>query len=103
MPSRRDPWRLLMATVPSPSILGLQASFGFGDRTGLATAGHVAALKQAGGSIRPIFAQQSIREMTRTQRSPDQVMKDALRGMKEGGYEGIHGADADHLKVPEDV
>jgi tagaturonate epimerase len=89
--------------IPAPTTLGLQASFGFGDRTGLATAGHVAALKLAGKSVKPIFAQQSVREMTRTKRSPEQVMADALRGMEQGGYSGQHGADADHLKVPEDV
>ncbi len=92
-----------MATIPPPSTLGLQASFGFGDRTGLATPGHVAALKMAGGGIKPIFAQQSIREMTRTQRTPVQVMGDAMRAMSAAGYAGQHGADADHLKVPEDV
>src|SRR5271170_4605695 len=92
-----------MATVPAPTVLGLAASFGFGDRTGLATPGHVAALKKAGGSIKPMFAQQSIREMTRTQRSPQQVMNDALKGMEKAGYFEMHGADADHLKVPEDV
>jgi tagaturonate epimerase len=89
--------------VPAPAPLGLQPSFGFGDRTGLATPGHVAALKLAGKTVKPIFAQQSIREMTRTQRTPAQVMADALRGMELGGYSGQHGADADHLKVPEDV
>jgi hypothetical protein len=92
-----------MPTVPAPSTLGLDASFGFGDRTGLATPGHVAALKLAGKSIKPIFAQQSIREMTRTQRTPTQVMNDALHAMEKSGYFGKHGADADHLKVPEDV
>src|SRR4051812_31688149 len=92
-----------MSTVGKPTVLGLGASFGFGDRTGLATPGHVAALKRAGGSIRPIFAQQSIREMTRTQRTPEQIMSDALQGMAAGGYFEAHGADADHLKVPEDV
>jgi tagaturonate epimerase len=92
-----------MPAIPAPSPLGLYASFGFGDRTGLATPGHVAALAQAGGSIKPIFAQQSIREMTRTQRTPAQVMADAIRGMEKGAYHGQHGADADHLKVPEDV
>ena len=90
-------------SIPAPSPLGLQASFGFGDRTGLATPGHVAALKLAGKSVKPIFAQQSIREMTRTQRTPTQVMAEALKGMEKGGYSGQHGADADHLKVPEDV
>ncbi len=89
--------------VPPATVLGLDASFGFGDRTGLATPGHVAAWKQAGKTIKPIFAQQSIREMTRTQRNPKGVMADALKGMEQGGYFGVHGADADHLKVPVDV
>ncbi len=83
--------------------LGLSPSFGFGDRLGLATPGHVAALKRAGGKIQPIFAQQSIREMTRTGRTPEQVMGDALAGAKEAGYAGPQGADADHLKTPADV
>jgi hypothetical protein len=83
--------------------LGLSASFGFGDRLGLATPGHIAALKRSGGSILPIFAQQSIREMTRTRRTAQQVMDDALRGAKSAGYTGSMGADADHLKTPEDI
>jgi hypothetical protein len=84
-----------------PQPLGLEPSFGFGDRLGGATPGHVAALKRAGTGIKPIFAQQSIREMARTGRSPEQVMADAMAGCK--GYVGIHGADADHLKTPQDV
>jgi tagaturonate epimerase len=92
-----------MATVPAAGVLGLKASCGFGDRTGLATPGHVAAMKEAGSGVLPIFAQQSIREMTRTGRTPVDVMGDALRGMEHAGYFGQHGADADHLKVPEDV
>jgi tagaturonate epimerase len=87
----------------SPSTLGLEPSFGFGDRTGLATPGHVRAVERAGGPIRPIFAQQSIREMTRTGRSPKQVMGDALNGARAAGYRGPQGADADHLKTPDDV
>lgn len=83
--------------------LGLAPSFGFGDRTGLATPGHVAAMKVDGGDIQPIFPQQSIREMTRTQRTPRAVMDDALDGAAAAGWTGITGADADHLKTPEDV
>lgn len=86
-----------------PTLLGLAPSFGFGDRTGLATPGHVAALRRAGRGIRPIFAQQSIREMARTARSPEQVMADALAGLSAAGFDGAHGADADHLKTPDDV
>ncbi|QOV92414.1 hypothetical protein IPV69_12185 [Humisphaera borealis] len=78
-------------------------SFGFGDRTGLATPGHVAALRRAGGSIQPIFAQQSIREMGRTNRTPDGVMNDALAALAATKFFGVHGADADHLKTPQDI
>ena len=83
--------------------LGLAPSFGFGDRTGLATPGHVAAMQRSGSGIEPIFPQQSIREMARTGRSPEDVMRDALLGMREAGWSGRTGADADHLKTKEDV
>jgi hypothetical protein len=83
--------------------LGLAPSFGFGDRIGLATPGHVEAMKRAGNGIEPIFPQQSIREMTRTRRTPQQVMDDALNGAKAAGWTGRIGADADHLKTAEDV
>ncbi len=86
-----------------PAVLGLSPSFGFGDRIGLATSGHVLALNRAGAGIAPIFAQQSIREMTRANRTPQQVMADALEGAKHAGYEGVQGADADHLKTAADV
>ena len=58
---------------------------------------------EAGAGMAPIFPQQSIREMTRTSRTPTQVMGDALRGAEAGGWTGVVGADADHLKNPADV
>lgn len=70
---------------------------------GLATPGHVAAMQTAGTGILPIFPQQSIREMTRTSRTPDQVMGEALAGMQLAGWTGVTGADADHLKTAADV
>jgi hypothetical protein len=85
------------------TTLGLQPSFGFGDRIGLATPGHAQAMKVAGGGIAPIFAQQSIREMTRTGRSPQQVIATAAEGMRSAGWTAISGADADHLKTAADV
>lgn len=88
---------------PPPVCLGLQPSFGFGDRIGLATPGHVQAMQAAGQGIAPIFAQQSIREMARTGREPGQVISDALRGMRTAGWTGVTGADADHLKTHADV
>lgn len=87
----------------SPRPLGLAPSFGFGDRLGSATPGHVASMLAAGQGIAPIFAQQSIREMARTQRTPEQVMGDALAGAAAAGWRGMQGADADHLKTPADV
>jgi len=89
--------------MPLPIPLGLAPSFGFGDRIGLATPGHVAAMLRAGDGILPIFPQQSIREMARTQRTPRQVMDEALAGAQAAGWTGVTGADADHLKTPEDV
>lgn len=90
--------------APAPTTLGLAASFGFGDRLGLATPGHVEALRRAGrGAVLPIFAQQSIREMSRTNRTPKQVMNDAQAGASASGYAGARGADADHLKTEQDV
>ena len=83
--------------------LGLAPSFGFGDRNGLATPGHVEAMRRAGAGIAPIFPQQSIREMARTSRTPRQVMDDALTAAREAGWDGPIGADADHLKTPKDV
>ncbi len=86
--------------IPRP--LGSATSAGLGDRIGLATPGHVRAVKAA-KNIRPIFAQQSIREMARTNRTPQQVMDDATWGIFQEGWQGGVGADADHLKTPEDI
>jgi hypothetical protein len=86
-------------TQPTP--LGLRKSFGFGDRTGLATPGHVAAARKF--DFAPIFAQQSIREMERTQRTPQEVMQAAQTALAETGWKQPWGADADHLKLPEHV
>lgn len=88
-----------MSSTPQP--LGLKKSFGFGDRLGVATPGHYAAAKKS--DFAPIFAQQSIREMTRTQRTPEEVMSAAAKALDKLGYTGTCGADADHLKTPEDV
>lgn len=86
-------------TKPVP--LGLTNSFGFGDRLGLANAGHLRALK--GYDFKPIFAQQSIRELTRTQRTADDVLDAAVWAVFQEGYQGGFGADADHLKTNEDI
>ncbi len=93
---RHLPW-----LAPAPLPMGTSA--GFGDRLGLATPGHVRALRAAGGSIAPVFAQQSIREMTRTGRSPQAIVDDATWGSLEAGWTAGQGADADHLKTAADI
>ncbi len=86
-----------------PQPLGLQTSAGMGDRLGLATPGHVRAVRAVGGNVAPIFPQQSIREMTRTGRTAQQVMDDAMWGVFAEGWRDGFGADADHLKTPADI
>jgi hypothetical protein len=86
-----------------PRVLGLQTSAGFGDRLGLATPGHIRALRRAGHGIAPVFAQQSIREMGRAHRTPRQVVDDATWGIFGSGWREPFGSDADHLKTREDV
>lgn len=87
--------------MTNPQPLGLKKSFGFGDRLGLATPGHLDAARKY--DFAPIFAQQSIREMERTQRSADEVMNAARSALAAENYGEIWGADADHLKTPADV
>jgi hypothetical protein len=84
-----------------PQPLGLCLTAGFGDRLGLATPGHVRAVENTG--IRPIFAQQSVRENARTRRTPQQVLDDAMWGVFQTGWRQAWGADADHLKTPADM
>jgi hypothetical protein len=88
-----------------PRPLGTRTSAGLGDRLGLATPGHVRAVRAVGGgsAIAPIFPQQSIREMTRTGRTPTEVMDDATWGMFAEGWKDGTGADADHLKTTADI
>ena len=89
------------ARVRDPQPLGLKRSFGFGDRLGLATPGHLESARKF--DFAPIFAQQSIREMQRTERTPQEVMGAARSALAAEEYAGIWGADADHLKTPDDV
>ena len=103
-----DNARALRARLPwlRPTPLGLATSAGFGDRLGLATPGHVRSLRavcKSEAAIAPIFAQQSVRENARTGRTPQQVVDDATWGLVEEGWRAPWGADADHLKTPEDV
>lgn len=94
----------LRARLPftAPIRVGLLKSVGLGDRLGSATPGHIRGLRHARGIV-PVFAQQSIREMERTERTPEQVMDAATWGVFQEGWRDGFGADADHLKTEADV
>jgi hypothetical protein len=88
-------------TFTQPKVIGLVDSFGFGDRLGFANAAHIRAV--SGSKFKPILAQQSIRELTRTNRTPGEVMDAAVWAVFQEGYEDGFGADADHLKTKDDI
>ncbi|MFB6247502.1 MAG: tagaturonate epimerase family protein [Salinibacter sp.] len=90
----RFPW-----TAPTP--VGRTTALGCGDRLGVATPGHIRACQAAG--VVPVLAQQSIREMERTGRSPQEVLDDVTWAVFQEGYTAGYGADADHLKTEADI
>ncbi|MFC1959581.1 tagaturonate epimerase family protein, partial [Chloroflexota bacterium] len=83
----------------APTTVGLRKSVGCGDRLGLATPGHIRAVLD--GDMFPVFAQQSIREMVRSDRTPQDVIDDATWAVYAMDYRGGYGSDADHLKNTE--
>ena len=85
-----------------PQPLGIEKSVGCGDRLGLATPGHIRAVRGARGIV-PVLAQQSMRENDRTGRTPQDVVDDAMWGAFQEGWREPWGADADHLKTASDV
>jgi len=76
-------------------------SFGFGDRLGRGTYGHIKALE--GSSAFPVIAQQSMRELKLTGRTYEIVLEDAIWGAFQAGYRGYFAADGDHLKSKQEV
>ncbi|MBP1990853.1 tagaturonate epimerase family protein [Paenibacillus eucommiae] len=85
-----------------PRAFGTEiATIGLGDRLGIASPGHIQAVR--GRDIRPILAQQSIRELALTGRDYKQVMDAAAFAVFQEGYKDGFGADGDHLKVEADI
>lgn len=83
------------------SLRKKKTTIGCGDRLGLATAGHIAAVSQYQAS--PVLAQQSIRELTLTKRNYQQVVDDATFLVYQTGFTDGYGADGDHLKTIADI
>jgi len=102
-PADAENARVLRAALPwtGPSPVGLRTSVGLGDRLGLATPGHIQAVRET--NLACVLAQQSIREMSRTRRSPQQVIDQATWGVFQEGFQRGFGADADHMQNESDV
>lgn len=77
------------------------ATMGLGDRLGLASPGHIETVKNS--KVKPILAQQSIRELTLTNRSMKDMLDAACFAVFQEGYKGGFGADGDHIKKEEDI
>lgn len=85
-----------------PQAFGKQiATIGLGDRLGIASPGHIQTI--ANKNIKPILAQQSIRELNLTGRNYREVLDAACYAAFQEGYTGGFGADGDHLKTEEDI
>lgn len=82
-------------------LIGKSNSYGFGDRLGNAGPAHLRAARKSG--FRPILAQQSIRELDRTNRTAQEVMDAASWSVFQEGFTEGFGADADHLKTTDHI
>ena len=78
-----------------------RTTVGCGDRLGLATYGHVLAAKRY--KLSPVLAQQSMRELSMTNRTFRGVVDDATFLVFCADYREGYGADGDHLKKIEDI
>ncbi len=94
----------LMALFPYTKPTSLRKhsiTIGTGDRLGLATPGHIRAVRRF--QARPVLAQQSVRENTQTGRSFTEVIRDAAWAVFQENYRHGYGADGDHLKSVQEV
>jgi len=83
------------------SLLNYPLTIGTGDRLGLATPGHIRAVRKF--RVRPVLAQQSIRENGQTGRNFKEVIADAAWSVFQENYCEGYGADGDHLKSLDEV
>jgi hypothetical protein len=87
-------------TAPLP-VSHHRTTFGTGDRLGLATPGHIRAIR-AFDAV-PVLAQQSLRELTLTGRTFPDVIATATWGVFQEHFTAGYGADADHLKTEDEI
>ena len=92
--------KLFPFTKPKP-VLREKRSFGLGDRLGLAGEGHLKTMEKYDAF--PILAQQSMRELTLTNRTYEDVLDAASLAVFKMGFTRGFGADGDHLKTAKDI
>ncbi len=83
------------------NMLTKERTLGVGDRLGIAGSGHIRTFLKF--DAYPILAQQSIRELTLTERTFEDVLDCASYSVFREGFKRGFGADGDHLKKPEEV
>jgi hypothetical protein len=94
----------LMVLFPYTKPISLRKypmTIGTGDCLGMATPGHIRAIKKF--QVHPVLAQQSIRENAQTGRNFTQVIQDAAWAVFQENFQEGYGADADHLKSFQEV
>lgn len=85
-----------------PQAFGTKiATVGLGDRLGLASPGHIETIRQT--KAKPVLAQQSIRELTLTNRTMNDMLDSAAFAVFQEGYTDGYGADGDHIKEESDI
>lgn len=88
----------------APVAFGRHAfSMGFGDRLGRASVGHLRLLKEKYSEVKPVLAQQSMRELMLTDRTYQDVLDSATWAVFQEGWRSGFGADGDHLKNLTDI
>jgi len=80
---------------------GRAFTLGLGDRLGLASPGHLRLIRDL--DVFLVLAQQSVRELTLTGRTFDDVISAAVWAVFQEGYRKGYGADGDHLKTRAEV
>jgi hypothetical protein len=88
--------RVLPFTAPS-ALGGREITFGVGDRLGFASPGHLRLFSRY--QVSPVVAQQSVRELSLTCRTYEDVLAAATWAVFQTGFDRPWGADGDHLKT----
>jgi tagaturonate epimerase len=102
-PSRENT-ECLMDLFPYTKPISLRnypMTIGAGDRLGLATPGHIRAVRKF--YVHPVFTQQCARENERMGRNLAPLTRDAAWAVFQENYQEGYGTDGDHLKSLEEV